>query len=165
MDGVTLLRRAEQVGLRVEAAGDQLKIRGPKAAEPVVRLLAEHKREVLRALANMPEADAWNQRYDALTFRCSIGQRPWSKARRLAWGQLQNEWHSNHGGRSPSWQCAGCKSPIGGAAALDLPDGNRVHFDPIDCLVRFGRLWRGTADEALKSLGMKPPEPDDPADV
>lgn len=165
MDGMTLLRRAEQVGLRVEAAGDQLRISGPKGAEPVVRLLAEYKREVLRALAKMPEAETWNQRYDALTFRYSIGRRPWLEARWLAWGQLQNEWHLNHDERSPSWRCAGCGLPIGGVAALDLPDGNRVHFDPIDCLIRFGRVWRGTADEALKSLGMKPPKSDDPADV
>ena len=165
MDGMTLLRRAEQVGLQVEAAGDHLRIRGPKAAEPVVRLLAEHKREVLRALASMLEADAWNRRYDVITFRYFLGHRPWSDARRLAWGQLQNEWHSDHGCRSPFWQCAGCGTPIGGAGALDLPDGNRVHFDPIDCLVRFGRLWRGAADAAFESLGIKVPELCDPRDV
>jgi len=161
MDGMTLLRRAEEAGLRVEAAGHQLKIRGPRGAEPVVKLLAENKREVLRALANMVEANSWTQRYDALAFRASIGQRPWPDARRLAWGQLQNEWHSLHGHHSPSWQCAGCGSPIGGAAALDLPDGNRVHFEPIDCLVRFGRLWRHAADAALTSSGLTPPEPSD----
>ncbi len=51
MDGLTLLRRAHDVGLRLEAAGDKLVIRGPKRAEPVVKLLAEHKAEVLQALA------------------------------------------------------------------------------------------------------------------
>jgi hypothetical protein len=72
---------------------------------------------------------------------------------------LQNEWHFLHGKRSPSWQCAGCELPIGGAAVLDLPDGNRVHFEPIDCLIRFGRLWRRAADDALISSGLTPPEP------
>ncbi|MGD0316368.1 MAG: hypothetical protein ABSB37_10535 [Xanthobacteraceae bacterium] len=52
MDGLTLLRRAHDVGLRLEASGDKLVIRGPKRAEPVVRLLAEHKAAVLAALAD-----------------------------------------------------------------------------------------------------------------
>jgi hypothetical protein len=51
MDGLTLLRRARDAGLKLEAAGDKLLIRGPKCAEPVVKLLAEHKTEVLAALA------------------------------------------------------------------------------------------------------------------
>jgi hypothetical protein len=54
MDGLSLLRRARDAGLRVEAAGDKLLIRGPKRAEPVVKLLAEHKPEVLAALALTP---------------------------------------------------------------------------------------------------------------
>jgi hypothetical protein len=57
MDGLTLLRRARDAGLRVEASDDKLLIRGPKRAEPVVKLLAEHKAEVLAALA-MPGAVA-----------------------------------------------------------------------------------------------------------
>ncbi len=55
MDGLALLRRAYDVGLRLEANGDKLVIRGPKHAEPVVRLLAEHKAEVLAALADTAE--------------------------------------------------------------------------------------------------------------
>jgi hypothetical protein len=51
MEALNLLRRARDVGLRLEAAGDKLVIRGPKRAEPVVKLLAEHKAEVLRVLA------------------------------------------------------------------------------------------------------------------
>ena len=52
MDGLILLRRARDAGLRVEAAGDKLLMRGPKHSEPMVKLLAEHKAEVLDALAN-----------------------------------------------------------------------------------------------------------------
>jgi hypothetical protein len=52
MDALTLLRRAYDAGLRVEADGDRLLIRGPKSAELVVQLLAEHKAQVLAALAN-----------------------------------------------------------------------------------------------------------------
>jgi hypothetical protein len=52
MDALALLRRAQDAGLRIEPAGDKLIVRGPKHAEPVVKLLAEHKAEVLAALAN-----------------------------------------------------------------------------------------------------------------
>jgi hypothetical protein len=51
MDALTLLHRARHVGLHVEAVGDKLMVRGPKHAEPVVKLLSEHKAEVLAARA------------------------------------------------------------------------------------------------------------------
>jgi hypothetical protein len=63
MDGLVLLRQARDAGLRVEAAGDKLLIRGPKRAEQVVKLLAEHKAEVLAvitlsvAITSPPEAE------------------------------------------------------------------------------------------------------------
>jgi len=156
VDGLTLLRRAEQVGLRVEAAADQLKITGPKSAEPIVKLLAAHKPAVLRALQDASEGKQWLERYDVLTFRSSIG-RSWSEARPIAWGALQNEWHEQHGRRWPIWQCAGCEKPIGGSPTLDLPDGNRVHLGPIDCPIRFGHAWRGAADAGLSAFGLEPP--------
>src|SRR5215831_11778154 len=46
MDALALLHRAQEVGLRIEPMGDTLLVRGPKRAEPVVRLLAEYKAEV-----------------------------------------------------------------------------------------------------------------------
>ena len=52
MDGVTLILRARDAGLRLEVAGSDLKITGPKAAEPLVKLLAERKAQVLQALAD-----------------------------------------------------------------------------------------------------------------
>ena len=51
MDAVALLHRAQEVGLRVEPMGNRLLVRGPKSAEPVVKLLAVYKAEVLAALA------------------------------------------------------------------------------------------------------------------
>ena len=45
MDAVALLRRAQEVGLRVEPMGDRLVVRGPKRAEALVKLLALHKAE------------------------------------------------------------------------------------------------------------------------
>jgi hypothetical protein len=50
MDGLALLRRAQDAGLRVELAGAALKISGPKQAGPLVKLLAENKAKVLEAL-------------------------------------------------------------------------------------------------------------------
>jgi hypothetical protein len=52
MDGVTLIHRARDAGLRLEVAGNTVKITGPKEAEPLVKLLAEHKAQVLEALTN-----------------------------------------------------------------------------------------------------------------
>ena len=50
MDGMTLLHRARDAGLAVAAEGDKLVIRGPRRAEPVARLLIEHKPAVMAAL-------------------------------------------------------------------------------------------------------------------
>ena len=158
MDGLTLLLQAQAAGLRVEAAGGLLKISGPKRAEPVVRLLAAHKADVLAALApEAIEARRWQERYTARTFEWLIGDRNWAEAKRLAWGDLENEWHEQHGQRWPAWQCAGCGQPMSGAATLDLPDGNRVHLELIECLITFGRHWRGDADAALTGFGLKSP--------
>jgi hypothetical protein len=158
MDAIALLRRAHEAGLRVETAGDKLIVRGPKQAEPVVKLLAAHKAEVLAALAtDLVEASKWRDRFVALSFEWFIGGRDWETAQRLAWGDLENEWHRAHGLRWPSWKCAGCDAPIGGFEALNLSDGNRVHFQNIECLVAFGQRWRGEADAHLLALGLEPP--------
>ena len=63
MDGLTLLRRAREAGLKIQPAGDMLKITGPKRAEPLVRLLAKHKADVLAALAWAAEAQWWRERF------------------------------------------------------------------------------------------------------
>jgi hypothetical protein len=55
MDGLTLLQRARDAGLRLEAADTSLKISGPRKAEPLVRLLAKHKAQVLDALRKVQE--------------------------------------------------------------------------------------------------------------
>jgi hypothetical protein len=161
MDAVALLHRAQEVGLRVEAIGDKLLVRGPKRSEAVVKLLAEHKAEVLAALSpSFVDASWWRERFTAKAVQWFVGDRDWDAAKRLAWGDLENEWHHQHGKRCSSWQCAGCDAPIGGSQALNLPDGNRVHFEPIDCLVRFGKRWRGDASEALIALELELPRPD-----
>src|SRR5258705_9027278 len=100
MDGVTLLRRAQEAGLRVEAVGSELRIRGPKQAEAVVKLLAANKHVVLEALTS--KALNWSHRLTVRTFEWLIGNRTWELARRLAWGDLLNEWHQRHGRRWPA---------------------------------------------------------------
>jgi hypothetical protein len=52
MDAIALLRRAREVGLRIDPMGDKLLVRGPKRAAAVVTLLAEYKAEVLAVLGN-----------------------------------------------------------------------------------------------------------------
>jgi hypothetical protein len=170
MDAVALLRRAQEVGLRVEPICDKLLVRGPKRAEAVVELLAAHKAEVLAAIAPVStfnctdqdaavaatEAGRWRDRLATRIVDWFQEDRGWQEARRLAWGDVENEWHELHGRRWPSWQCAGCNAPLGGSQVLNLTDGNRVHFEPIDCLIRFGKRWRGDASEALVALGLEP---------
>ena len=154
MDVVALLRRAQEVGLRVEPIGDKLLVRGPKRAEGVVKLLAAHKAKVLAALSpSSSEASRWRDRFTAKAVQWFLGDRELEEAQRLAWGDLENEWHQLHGQRCLSLQCAGCDAPIGGSQAANLPDGSRMHFEPIDCLIRFGKRWRGEASEALSHWG------------
>jgi hypothetical protein len=126
-----------------------------------VKLLAEHKVQVLATLARRPsdlvEPFRWRERFTARSFEWFRDQRSWEEARQLAWGDLQNEWHERHGKRWSAWQCAGCDSPIGRLEALNLPDGNRVHLEPISCLITFGNRWRAEADAALVALGLDMP--------
>ena len=172
MDAVALLHRARKVGLRVEPMGERLVVRGTKRAEALVKLLALHKAEVLAALApgastsergdqeraaDGTEARRWRDPLATRIVDWFQEDRGWQEARRLAWGDVENEWHERHGQRWPSWQCAGCNAPLGGSQALNLPDGNRVHFEPIDCLIRFGKRWRGDASEALVAFGLEAP--------
>ena len=62
MDAVALLKVAADAGLRVWPDGDLLQVRGPKRSEPVVRLLAEHKAEVMAHLYR--KGDGYNWRRD-----------------------------------------------------------------------------------------------------
>jgi hypothetical protein len=159
MDGLTLLRRAHAAGLSVAAEGDKLVIRGPRRAEPVALTLLNHKPDVLAAL---DEAAGWRARHrEALAHHAAL--HPPAEAARLAWGELECRWHRLHGARVPPEQCAGCGKPIPGSspgtglAALDLADGNRVHFETLDCLLAFGKRWRGEATAGLRALGIDPP--------
>jgi hypothetical protein len=157
MDGLMLLRRAQEVGLAVAADGDKLVIRGPRSAEAVARLLIEHKPALLALLA---EATDWRARLrEALTYWST--SHPAGEAAWFAWGEIENHWHMQHGERVPHWQCAGCREPIGGLKGMMLGDGNRVHLDRLDCLFSFGERWRGEATRALAAVGLRSPDEDD----
>jgi hypothetical protein len=153
MDPLSLLDHARAAGLAVSREGDKLIVRGPKHAEPVVRLLAAHKSEILTAIA---EATDWRARHrEALAYWGAL--HPASEAARLAWGELEKRWHRLQGVRAPQWQCAGCGEPIGGLKALTLSDDNRVHFSDLDCLLAFGERWHHDATVGLQALGLVPP--------
>jgi hypothetical protein len=80
------------------------------------------------------------------------------EAEKLAWSEIQNRWHAEHGERIPRDICAGCRRPIGSDEVLDLIDGTRVHITDKDCLIRYGTHWRLAAARALMVLGLKPPD-------
>ena len=50
MDGMILLKEAQAAGLKIEAIGNTLRIRGPKRAEPIARQLLKNKQAVLAEL-------------------------------------------------------------------------------------------------------------------
>jgi hypothetical protein len=149
MDALSLLARAHEAGLAIAIAGDKLIVRGPRRAEPTVRLLAEHKPAVMAALAS-----DWRARWrEALVYWSAF--HPADEAAQLAWGELQIRWHRLHGEHLPQWQCAGCHKPIGGLAAMMLADGNRAHLrDDLNCLLAFGQRWRSAATNGLRALGL-----------
>lgn len=174
MDGLTLLRRAQEAGLAIHADGDKLVIRGPKRAEPVARLLLDHKPDVLAALAprTAPDTTArdgdageragWRDRYAGRIVHWFRAGRPWQEAERLAFSKMILEWHRRHGMRVRPGFCAGCGDdlPEDTGMAIDR-DGARVHFDGVrgvDCIIAFGTRWRGAAVAGLQALGLHPPE-------
>lgn len=59
----------------------------------------------------------------------------------------------------PGWQCAGCQKPVPRADALELADGNRVHYHKAgtSCLIRYGEHWQAEAERALLARGMVKP--------
>lgn len=141
----------------IEARGDRLRLmaRGPLAPDLVERVRAAKP----ALLAIFAERADWHHRHrEALAYHCALY--PKSEAAALAWSEMQNRWHRLHGERVSAWQCAGCGAPIGGREALTLSDGNGVHLDTLDCLLAYGRRWRGAATRALAAMGLQPP-PDD----
>jgi hypothetical protein len=163
MNGVdALLDQLKELGATLSPDGDRLIVRAGCQPVPagLIRQIHRTKAEVLQAISSAKvEARFWQHRLTVLTHDWRAGDRELDAAARLAWEDLINEWHKKSGKRWPAWQCAGCGNPIGGLEAIGLPDGNRVHFEPIDCMIDFGRRWREEAKNALLLLGVRYPMP------
>jgi hypothetical protein len=129
--------------------GDALPARQAEAREP----------ETAPKAATTADADVWIDFYEErAAIREFDGHYTRAEAEVLAWGELENRWHLQHGERVPRNLCAGCRKPIGISDALDLIDGNRVHLaDDRGCLIRHGERWRAAATCALTALGLRPP--------
>ena len=155
------LDSSEHLIIAVRAAGGAIRRDGDMielmASRPLPADLVARIREAKPALlAILAEATDWRARYrEALAYWSAL--RSTADAAQLACGELQIRWHRLHGRRAPEWQCAGCGAPMGGLAALDLADGNRVHLDKLACLLRFGERWRSEAAAGLRALGLDPP--------
>ena len=166
-----LLERLAEIGATLEPTGDHLILRAGATPVPaeLVKRLRQAKRDLPEELAparypanpadqgKTADAAWWRDRYAALV-RWFHVDRQLVEAEAIAYGELLDEWRKSHGRRWPVWQCAGCDEPIGGLSALLLADENRVHFDEErECLIRFGRRWRGEAVAGLQALGFEPP--------
>jgi len=101
----------------------------------------------------------WRALYEERAAICEFdGGYTRNEAEALAWGEIENRWHLEHGHRVPRDLCAGCRRPIGASEALDLIDGNRVHLTNSNfCLLQHGNRWRANATRALLALGLRPP--------
>jgi hypothetical protein len=138
----------------------------PHMEEPADNWIAGAKSETQDATVLGAQVETTAQNWgDLFKERAAIrqfdGARNRAEAERLAWNELQNRWHMEHGERVPPDLCAGCRRPIGDAEALDLIDRCRVHFKNSDCLIRHGERWRVAATRALLALGLRPPSPNE----
>jgi hypothetical protein len=149
-----LIAAVQAAGGTIWCDGDMIELAAPRPLPAdLVACIREAKPVLLAILA---EATDWRVRHrEALAYWGAL--QPAALAARLAWGGLLARWHRLHGARVPKWQCAGCREPIAGLAALDLSDGNRVHLATLDCLLSFGKRWRTEAVAGLRALGFDPP--------
>jgi hypothetical protein len=156
-------------GVRLEVAGNGIVASAPRG------VMSPQERRRLRedgALMAVLRAEAppaidrvihdrqwWSDLYEERSaIREFDGGYSRAEAESHAWGELQNRRHLEHGERVPPDICAGCRRPIGSAAALDLIDGGRVHHQGNNCcLNRHGERWRAAATRALIALGLRPP--------
>jgi hypothetical protein len=176
VDAVMLLRRAHDAGLRIKPVGDQLLVEGPRRAEPLLRLLAAHKTEVMAALTEGDDRAGAASRECHRAVEAGILARPGDEraahrefdsgrsradAERLAFGEMILEWHRRYGACPDPHRCAGCGDGMPSKGGLALSDGARVHFDAVrrvDCIIACGQKWRGAAAAALRELGFDPPQ-------
>lgn len=150
-----LLVRLADIGAKIEAADGRLIVRAGARPVPgeLVQRLREAKAQVLATLS----PSWWRRQFVVRTIDRELGgARSHEDAARLAWGELECRWHRFHGEPTPEWQCAGCGEPIGGSPSIDFLNGDRVHLQGLDCLIRYGGRWRGAGGRALIGMGLEP---------
>ncbi len=149
-----LIAAVRAAGGTIRRDGDMIEL---AAARPLPAELLARIREAKPALLGLLAGAAdWRTRHREALAYWSVLHR-YDIAASLAWGELQDRWHRLQGARLPGWQCAGWGEAIGGLPTLDLADGNRVHFETLNCLLRYGHCWRRAATGALSAMGLKPP--------
>jgi hypothetical protein len=131
-------------------------VRSVKSALLVVLLAGTSAAELHTVASTSDAADGWTARHRE-AFAHWRALHPEDEATQLAWRELQDRWHKLHGERVRPDLCAGCRRPIGHAELLHLGDGNRVHLDNLNCVIRHGERWRRAATRALVELGLQPP--------
>ena len=79
MDGLTLLREAEEAGLSVSLHGEQLVVRGPRRAEAVARRLLAHKSEIVYAIRCLGQllSRGTEVAHAAMTATITLDNLPW----------------------------------------------------------------------------------------
>jgi hypothetical protein len=170
-----LLDRLAAIGAVVKPEGDRLILCAGQEPIPgeLVSGLRRAKGHILARLNALDQAPSdgcsdvsdvfsgrsWHRHFAIRTIHWRLsGRRSKADAGQLAYGELLDEWRKSHGRRWPAWQCAGCDGPIGGLSTLLLADEYRVHFgEEQECLIRFGRRWRGEAVAALRAIGLDAP--------
>jgi hypothetical protein len=164
-----VLDRLAEIGATVRPAGDNLIVRA--GAKPVpaelVRRVRHAKADILAALAPAAVAAAvrWRDRFAARTVHWFHNDRRWADAECLAYGEVTLDWHRRHGARPDPRLCAGCGDDLPGETGLVLCDGARVHLDGVrgvNCVIAYGKKWRGAAVAGLTALGLDPPSEFDP---
>jgi hypothetical protein len=89
-----------------------------------------------------------------IEIKCELGH-DLSLARRLAYGEALNSWHTRFGYKPRANCCAGCGCPT--AVPTVLPDGAQV-CSTDDCLIAYGLKWQSAAAAGLGALGIREPE-------
>jgi len=157
-----LIEDARAAGLSIEVEGADLIVEADCEMPPdLLASLRQHKAELIAVLvvSKPSKVQRWRDEFEErAAIREYDGGYTRAEAERLAWGEIENRWHKEHGERLSADICAGCRRPIDQSEALDQIDGNRVHVDRnFACLVKYGERWRGTARRALLDMGLKPP--------
>ena len=160
-----LLGELSKLGASVKAHGGSLVLCAGPADIPaeLVAQLRQAKSEVLTilTLGSSRESSLWCAADWQAFYRNSFERRrPFYSAQEagaIAWGEDVNQWHKDHGNRVSPDICAGCLAPIGETTFLLLSDGTRVHLATLECLLAYGKQWRGAATQALMAFGLTPP--------